>query len=372
MLNEIVIRDKCTLKLKYEKVNSITKIYFVCGEPECLLEHSKVMQNFVITGGYCKKCTNKRKVEKTKATNIQRYGCENVFQNEQIKDKIIQTNLEKYGVPYATQLEITKDKYKQTMMERYGVENSFQAEEVKEKIKETMMEKYNCENPQQCPEIQQKTMQTFQERYGCSNPMKNVGVQNKGKATNTIKYCCENPFQAEVCKEKSKQTCLEKYGVEYAIQSTEVKDKVVKTNIERYGVPNPSQCPDILDKQFKAACKLKDYTFPCGKVIQVQGYEPLALDELMKLGYSSLDIVTDRSKVPEIWYEKDGKKKRYFCDIYIPNENRIIEIKSDYTYSHKSGNVQDKAQATIDMGFDYEIWIYDKDTNKTIIKYKPS
>ena len=92
----------------------------------------------------------------------------------------------------------------------------------------------------------------------------------------------------------------------------------------------------------------------------------------MKLGYSSLDIVTDRNKVPEIWYEKDGKKKRYFCDIYIPNENRIIEIKSDYTYSHKSGNVQDKAQATIDMGFDYEIWIYDKDTNKTIIKYKPS
>lgn len=372
MLNEIVIRDKCTLKQEYKNVNANLKISFICGEPECTLEYEKRLCGLYNSGGYCKQCTQKRTMQKIKATNIQRYGCKNVFQNESIKLKITETNIEKYGVANASQCEKVKEKYKQTMLDKYGVANGFQAEEVKEKIKETMMEKYKYENPQQCPEIQQKTMQTVQEKYGCSNPMKNADVQNKGKATNMLKYGCENPFQAKVCKEKSKQTCLQNFGVEYASQSQEVKDKICATNLERYGVTNASQCPDLLDKQFKAACKLKDYTFPCGKIIQVQGYEPLALDELVKLGYSSLDIVTDRSQVPEIWYEKDGKKKRYFCDIYISSENKIIEVKSDYTYTHKSGNVQDKAKATIDIGFDYEFWIYDKDANKTVIKYTPS
>ena len=372
VLNGIVNRDKCTLKQEYKKVTANMKIIFICGEPECSNEHSKMMQNFVVTGGYCKKCTSKRKFEKIKATNIQRYGCENVFQNEQIKEKIVATNIEKYGVPAATQCESVKEKYKQTMLDKYGVENSFQAEEVKQKIKETMMAKYDCENPQQYPEIQRKTIQTNQEKYGVSNPMQNVDIREKAKSTNMIKYGCENPFQSEVCKEKSKQTCLAKYGVEYSMQSIQTKEKSCATNMERYGVPNPSQCPDILDKQFKNACRLKDFVFPCGKVIQVQGYEPLALDELIKIGYTSLDIVTNRNEVPEIWYEKHGKQKRYFCDIFIPKENKIIEVKSDYTYQHKSGNVQEKARASVELNFLYEFWIYDGNGKKEVILHNKS
>lgn len=393
MLDDIVARDKCKLAQQYTHVNAGTRISFICGEPECSNEYNKVLSCMFLSGGYCKQCTCKRRLEKCKATSIQKYGCdnplqseavkekikktniqkygvENPFQSETIKDKIKKTNLEKYGVEHGTQCKSVKDKYKQTMLEKYGVENGFQAEECKRKIKETMMQKYGCENPQQCPVIKQKTKETVKDRYGCDNPMQNADVQNKGRNTNLIKYGCENPFQADECKEKSKQTCLDKYGVEYAAQCNDIKKKAQETCIKRYGAPHPSQCPDIIDKQFKNTCKLKDYTFPCGTVVQVQGYEPWALDELVNLGYTKLDIVTEKKDVPELWYEKEGTRRRYFCDIYIPKENKMIEVKSTYTYQHHSGNVQEKAQASVDAGFDYEIWVYDEDGNKEVVVYK--
>jgi hypothetical protein len=391
-LNDIVKRDNCALTQVYTKVISSTRISFICGVQECSNEYDKLMQCLLISGAFCKECTKKRRLEKTKATNIKKYGCENVFQNDKIKEKIVETNLEKYGVDnpskneeikkkieevnmgrygvkHSTQNEGVKAKYKKTMLDRHGVINYFQTEECKQKIKESLLERYGVENPQHNQEIKQKTMETVQERYGCSNPMKNTEVQNKGKATNVIKYGVENPFQADECKLTSKETCLEKYGCEFASQSTEVKEKIRTTTLERYGVPHVSQCPDISDKQFKNSCKLKDYIYPCGKVVQVQGYEPFALDDLIAEGFTSQEIITDKSDVPEIWYEKDGTKRRYFCDIYIPQENKIVEVKSNYTYQHSSGNVQDKAKATIANGFHYEIWVYDGKGKKEIINY---
>ena len=35
--------------------------------------------------------------------------------------------------------------------------------------------------------------------------------------------------------------------------------------------------------------------------------------------------------MPAIWYEMDNIKHRYYPDIFIPCENRIIEVKSTYT-----------------------------------------
>ena len=78
--------------------------------------------------------------------------------------------------------------------------------------------------------------------------------------------------------------------------------------------------------------KFKKYTYPDGKIAYVQGYEPFALDDLIKLGIT--DILTCRSEVPSIWYlGKDEKRHRYFVDIYIPSLNKMIEVKSFYTYN---------------------------------------
>ena len=45
-----------------------------------------------------RKCINKWKGIKNKQVFIEKFGCENPFQNEQIKEKIKHTNLQKYGV----------------------------------------------------------------------------------------------------------------------------------------------------------------------------------------------------------------------------------------------------------------------------------
>ena len=60
---------------------------------------------------------------KQKQTNIEKYGCENPFGNQQIKQKIkayYQTN---FGVNSSTQIPTTIEKQKATLMKRYGVDN---------------------------------------------------------------------------------------------------------------------------------------------------------------------------------------------------------------------------------------------------------
>jgi hypothetical protein len=65
--------------------------------------------------------------------------------------------------------------------------------------------------------------------------------------------------------------------------------------------------------------------------------------------------------MPEIWYFKDDKQHRYFPDIFIPAENKIIEVKSNYTlWSSKTVNYQ-KRDACLKLGFLFEFWIFSGD-----------
>ena len=60
-----------------------------------------------------------------------------------------------------------------------------------------------------------------------------------------------------------------------------------------------------------------------------------------------------------VWYnDVNGKKHRYYVDIFIPSQNRCIEVKSDWTYNIKSNNVILKQQAAKEFGYNYEIWVY--------------
>jgi hypothetical protein len=126
----------------------------------------------------------------------------------------------------------------------------------------------------------------------------------------------------------------------------------------KYGVEYPMQNAEISEKSYKNAYKLKGYTFPCGNIIQVQGYEPFLLDILVKDGYIFNDIITSRLQVPEIWYNKNDKKCRYYCDIYIPKTNTIYEVKSTWTYQKDIDKNKLKKQACIDAGYNFELYIF--------------
>ncbi len=127
------------------------------------------------------------------------------------------------------------------------------------------------------------------------------------------------------------------------------------------------QNAEICEKQQTNAFNYKDYTLPNGDIIKVQGYEPFALDILFESGYHQDDIITSKIDVPEIWYYQNETKHRYYCDIFIISKDKIIEVKSDYTYNCEIEKNTLKAKACIDQGYDFEFWIIDKHGNYYIL-----
>lgn len=227
--------------------------------------------------------------------------------------------VEKYGVEYAAQNKTCMDKMKTTTLNKYGVEHPGQSKEIKERIKITNLEKYGCE-------------------YG----LQNKEVKEKRRLSNLEKYGFENPLQREEIKQKSRKTCLERYGTEYAMQ-----------------------CPEIIEKNIKHSYYLKQYTLPSGNIIQIQGYENLALDELIKNNINETDIITGCKNVPEIWYnDLIDKKRRHYVDIFIPSQNKCIEVKSTWTFKKQKDIVLLKQSRAKETGYLYEIWIYDSKGNK--------
>lgn len=96
---------------------------------------------------------------------------------------------------------------------------------------------------------------------------------------------------------------------------------------------------------------------PNGEIRDVQGYEPFALDILLK-EYNEEQIVTDRDKMPIIKYNNNNKIKRYFPDIYIPHKNLIIEVKSKWIYNKQLDINKIKEEITKEMGYNYEVWFF--------------
>jgi len=136
--------------------------------------------------------------------------------------------------------------------------------------------------------------------------------------------------------------------------------------MKNYGVEYPMQNQEFQEKIQKNAKKYKEYKFPSGIIRKVQGYEPYALDDLIKT-YTEDQIKSDRKDVPRISYKVDEKQKYYFPDIFIPHENKIIEVKSTWTYKSKEDNIKAKAEACKAQSYIYEIWIYNAKGVKEVI-----
>ena len=106
----------------------------------------------------------------------------------------------------------------------------------------------------------------------------------------------------------------------------------------------------------------KTFVFPSGVVEKIQGYEDKALIELLEK-YSEEDIIVNKSKIKSIigiieYYDENGAKHRYTPDIYIISENRIIEVKSSWTYQINQDINERKREACIKKGHDFTFLIY--------------
>lgn len=172
--------------------------------------------------------------------------------------------------------------------------------------REKSMELYGVPHHLSAPEIRKMSINTFQEKYGC-HPRSTKEVQDKYKAT-----------------------CLEKYGVENVMHSTSFFEKAQK-------------------------CRNKILVMPSKIERTYQGFENIAILELLKT-FNEEEILS-RTNMPRIWYSNKGSNHKYYPDIFIPSENLIIEVKSEWTLKQNFEINQLKRQACLDAGYNFEFWI---------------
>jgi hypothetical protein len=167
----------------------------------------------------------------------------------------------------------------------------------------------------------------------------------------------------ENTKKKIHETSLSKYGVDHYTQSSIVRENYKINNFNKYGVEHIAHVPKIHTNQQKYSWKR--YQMPSGDVRLIQGYENLALDELVKI-YPEETISTSRKGIKYMFNEEEHY---YYPDIILDTDPKtIIEVKSTYTmyYKHHYERNLAKRNGCILSGYKFEFWIYDKKLVKSL------
>lgn len=359
LLDEIIKRDNAILLGNYEKVSQSISISFKCN---CDTEYIKTCRQLVdVSGAFCKECTFINGMNRKRKTCKEKFGYENIFQSPEIQVKIKETCKEKTGYEYASQSPEFQEKVKATNLKNLGVERPSQNSEVREKMKQKYFEKTGYDHNMKNPEVRQKAIETWNKNHG-SHPFANPEVREKCKQTLIEIYNVDNPSKSKEIQDKKIETNLKNLGVEHPAQNPEVREKMKRTYYERTGYEYNMQNPEIQAKMQKKLFSFKDYICPSGNIRKVQGYEPFALDILFG-EYEEEQIITDRLIIPIIKYNYQDKDKYYFPDIFIPHLNKIIEVKSTWTYTIEPDKILAKAEATKNEDYLYEIWIIEKNGN---------
>lgn len=317
---------------EYPKDIDIRKIFVLMKNnighiPKCELDNCDQLRTFnksnILTEGCCAEHTRQIR-------NLQKYGVTNVSHREDIKSKIKQSYVKKYGVEHPMKSEIIRDKFKATCLEKFGVEN-----------------------PSTLPEIQEKINDTNMKNLGVTRPMKNSEVVEKVRTSNNLKYGSDYIFGSE----HFKDVMLETYGTDNAMKLEKFKKVAKNTSNKRWGVDYPMHAACIFEKCRTASYKLKTYTWKTGEISKVQGHEPIVLKELEDDGYTFSEVKTESKDMPKIMYHYEGSEYRYFPDIYIPKENLLIEVKSQYTLDAQLEKNNAKFTAAKQMGFNFRLEI---------------
>lgn len=120
----------------------------------------------------------RRYIKYTKIFN--KYSCSKIVcSNQKIKDVCVT----KYGVENPFQVDFVKEKSKKTFNEKYGVNHQMEIKEVKDKIKKTCLERYGVDHPSKSEEIKKRTIENTIKKYGVEYTLKLPGEQLRRKIT---------------------------------------------------------------------------------------------------------------------------------------------------------------------------------------------
>lgn len=240
-----------------------------------------------------------------------------------------------------------------------------------ERRKTTNLERYGCENVAAAPEVKEKIVATQLERFG-GHHMKLAEIQEKRDTTMMEKYGLKYAFRSEEALKNARTICKEKYGEEYPLQSELIKDKIKENCRKKFGCDHPMQNPQEFERRQYI---YHDFTFPSGRQIKVQGFEPVFIQELLDKGIDEKHIVTERRKIPKIeytWSDDSGKEMEsvYFPDLRVGNV--LYEIKSQWTLNRCLVRNLAKFEACINQNYELEVVVYNNSRKRVQTrKYVP-
>lgn len=316
-----------------KQITNKSTIKIICRN--CKKEHMVSLKKYKVRENQeelCSKCStqlnrNKEKIkEKSKQTNLKKYGVENPWQSEEIREKIRQTNLKRYGRTNIGQFGTPE--HRNAMIRKYGVDHNMKLKIFVDKARQTNLKKYGVEIPYLFGSEEFK--QNMIDKYGIDNPIKLKEIQ-----------------------EKVKQTNINRYGKPYIMQNDTLKERFKKSMIEKYGFPWSGQNKKLFEKTMKTSKKINYYTTKYNRKISYQSsYEYdfiLACEEL------NIDVKNG----PPVAYFFEEREHQYFID--FETDKYIVEIKGSHIWYEKdlkSGKIDAKNKKAIE---------YAKENNKKFV-----
>jgi hypothetical protein len=300
-----------TIKYNFQNLKWSNKVYNymfnIISVPKCICGRELKFRGR-INCIYPKFCSNK---------------CSSLSMNDKRMETLKINNINKYGVENVFQLESVKEKIKTHFISNYGVDNPNKIRDVRDKIENTCISKYGVKTALILPESRKKMLEKSKENWNNKewvNWFQSILIKNNGGAG----------FASNKIKDKYISFCLDKWGVSNSFASEEIKEKIKEHYITNYGVENPQQVEEIHNKTIKSSFFCKKYK---DTDLYYQGtYE---LDFLNRY-YDKIKI--ERSKL--IKYKIGKDIKIYYPDFYLPDYDLVVEIKSTYYWNkHLTSNL---------------------------------
>lgn len=317
----------------------------------------------VVVTGICDYCGNEKKLSK--------------------KSYISQTknNTEKFTCSKTCSL----SKSKQTSLKKYGVENVFQSDEIKNKIKKTNIEKYGVENPQQLTEIKERTKLTNINKYGFEKPLMSNLIKEKVRKTNKEKFGFDYPAQSPDIKSKMELSCLNKYGVYNFSKTDYFKDILSRKSFTKM-FNNLKKHGDLLESkrgEYRINCRICNTEF---SILYTLMYNRISNDESIcttcnpknqPIKENELyDFIINNYCGPIV--KNDRKLISKEIDIYLPELNLAFEFNGLYWHSdlYKNRNYHlEKTKECHDKGLQLihiweDDWRYKRNIIESMILHK--
>ncbi|AEA07158.1 putative Vsr/MutH/archaeal HJR family endonuclease [Lausannevirus] len=277
---------------------------------------------------YTCKCGSVGNVVSTKIVQKKNWvGCKDCS-----KERTKAKSMDVYGVDHPMKSKEFQEKVKETLKKNYGVDNPLKSQEIREKKNATMKKRYGKEHSAQVPEIMEKTKETNLRVYGVRCPLTTTENKTRSREGFIKRFGNGGSHSDPGVRRKFTETMLKRYGKEHALQVPELKEKLLNTYKERFNAEHPFHTNEVYSKVLRSCFKVKEFTFPSGRVVPYQGYEDFAIILLMQEGQPEENIISCHESVLGFMYLDGETKRKYYPDLFIPSENLIIEVKSTWTY----------------------------------------